>query len=171
MRDSIGGSALMYLVIIFITVVMILFSSILTYSKGYKIKNRIVEIIEKYGEYEMYDQYGKNLITEEINPDLSIAGYNVSAPKKCNSIRNNLVNGENAKYDANKLSNNLNRYGYNYCVFEWCNQKNSSNECIDKKGKYYVVVSFVEFKIPIVGEFMSFPIYGETKILGKTYDY
>lgn len=161
MRESLGGSLLLNLVIVFAGLVIIFFISILSYSKAYRVKNRIVEIIEKYGAYEKIDANGKNAITEELNPDLSAAGYETSIPRKCDTIRTRLVN---EKYTG-ALSSNLNKtYGYDYCVFEMKSSTNST-------GKYYVVVTFIHFEIPILGDFLTFPVYGETKILGKTYDY
>ena len=52
MRESLGGSMLLNLVVIFTGLIIIFFVGILSYSKAYRVKNRIVEIIEKYGTYE-----------------------------------------------------------------------------------------------------------------------
>lgn len=155
MRESIGGSMLLYIVLIFVVVVMLLFSSILTYSKAYKIKNRIIEIIEKY------ENYGKEMAEGEINSDLATSGYNASDPDKCDKVYETLTSSE-GKYNEEKLETNINNYGYNYCVFK-------AND-VDKQY-YYVVVTFVEFQMPIIGDALTFPVYGETKILGKSYKY
>ena len=172
MRESIGGSMLLNLVIIFAGLVIVFFIGILSYSKAYRVKNRIIEIIEKYDTYIKLDGPNNlNSVTQEINSDLSIAGYNTSYPSKCDSIRTNLVTGEKAKYDDSKLSQNLNTYGYNYCVFEVCNTKDSTGKCIDNAGKYYVVVTFIQFEIPVIEDVLTFPVYGETKILEKKYNY
>lgn len=171
MRDSLGGSLLLNLVLIFSGVIVIFFIGVLSYSKAYRIKNRIIEIIEKHGTYVELDVNGQNAVTQELNPDLSAEGYDSSNPKKCESLRNRLVSGNNARYDADKLSGNLNGYGYNYCVFEMCNKKNSKNECDISYGKYYVVVTFVRFEFPVIGDIVEIPVYSETKILGKIYNY
>ena len=163
MRDSVGGSMLLYIVIIIVTVVMLLFSSILTYSKAYKIKNRIVEIVEKYDKYD-------RVVAQEINADLSAAGYNPTlSSTRCANIKSKLTTGNQSKYkeydDQNNqlFSDNKNSYGYNYCVFESTN--------VEESGRYYVIVTFVEFQIPVINDFLSIPVYSETKILGKNYDY
>jgi len=163
MRESLGGSMLLNLVIIFAGLVIVFFIGILSYSKAYRVKNRIVEIIEKYGAYEVLDS-GNNLVTGEINPDLSAAGYNTSNPTRCNNVKASLINEENGRYSADELSDNLNKYGYNYCVFR-------SNKSLNSTGNYYVVVTFIHFEVPIIGDLLTFPVYGETKILGKSYDY
>lgn len=165
MRESLGGSMLLNLVIIFAGLVIVFFISILSYSKAYRVKNRIVEIIEKYDTYvELSGSSNANLVTEEINPDLKNAGYDASDPTRCTNIRKRLIDNSNGKYNAKDLSNNKNIYGYNYCVFEVTNS-------VNKTGKHYVVVTFIRFEIPIIGDVLTFPVYGETKILGKTYDY
>lgn len=160
MRESIGGSMLLYLVIIIVTAVMLLFSSILTYSKAYKIKNRIIEIIEKYGTYEKRGSVEESDVALELNSDLAAAGYNASNPTRCESVRKRLISGDNARYSM--LGDNENTHGYNYCIFRSMNIND---------GYSYVVVTFVEFQIPIIGDVLTFPVYGETKILGKNYNY
>lgn len=167
MKNSLGGSMLFNLVLIFAGVIVILFIGILSYSKAYKVKNRIVEIIEKYENYEHIDDNIVNDTVDEINPDLNMIGYDSSNGIKCDDIRDNLVN---SKYSSNKLSENLNNYGYNYCVFEMC-ERDSSGACVKQAGKYYVVVTFIEFELPVISNVLTLPIYGETKILDKTYDY
>ena len=163
MRESLGGGLLLNLVVFFTGIVIVFFVGILSYSKAYRIKNRIIEIIEKYGNYVSIEPTtGLNSVTEELNSDLKNAGYNVSKPTKCDSVRNDLVSSTNGRYDAAKLKTNLNSYGYNYCVFESTNSGN---------GKYYVVVTFVRFEVPIVGDLLEIPVYGETKMLNKNYDY
>ena len=160
MRDSLGGSILLNLVIIFAGLVIVVFIGILSYSKAYKVKNRIVEVIEKYGVYEQAPGEMDDVI-DEVNPDLMAIGYNTSNPTKCDTIRTRLID---EKYDVG-LSENLNKtYGYNYCVFQ-------NNDSTNSTGKYYVVVTFIHFQIPVIGDILTFPVYGETKMLGKTYDY
>ena len=158
MREAVGGSLLMNLVVIFTAIVIIFFVGILTYSKAYRVKNRIVEIIEKYDSYD-------SQVADELNPDLKAAGYNTSNPTRCDGIRKDLVEGNNSKYKEENLSQNQNKYGYNYCVFEVTG--NSTNE----SGKYYVVVTFVHFEFPLIGDLLTIPVYSETKMLGKTYNY
>ena len=171
MKDSLGGSLLLNLVVIFSGVIVVFFISVLSYSKAYRVKNRIIEIIEKYGVYVKLDENSQNLVTQELNPDLSAAGYDSSSPSRCDKIKTSLVSGDYAKYDAGRLSDNLNFYGYNYCVFEMCNEKNADGMCIDSNGKYYVVATFTQFEFPIIGDIIKIPVYGETKTLEKTYDY
>ena len=159
MRESLGGSMLLNLVVIFASLIIVVFVGILSYSKAYKIKNRIIEMIEKYSVYEAkgsLDTY----VELEINPDISAAGYDVSTPTKCDNVKTNFLS---KKYDLEDLSGNLNNHGYNYCVFR--------NDGFGYGGSTYIVVTFIRFEVPIIADVLTFPVYGETKILGKTYDY
>ena len=167
MKASLGGGMLLYLVVFFLAFVMLTFVSILSYSKAYRVKNRIIELVEKYEVYESIS--GKVDAVDAIKPDLSNAGYDVSNPTRCNSnnVQNHLKEILPEKYHT-KLPRNINKYGYNYCVFEI-----NSDEYPEKisNGKFYVVVTFVKYEFPIIGDLLTFPVYGETKILKKSYNY
>lgn len=158
MREAVGGSLLLNLVVIFTSIVIIFFIGILTYSKAYRVKNRIIEIIEKYDSY-------NSQVVNEINSDLRTAGYNTSNSNRCDDVRKDLIEGNNSKYVEDKLSENKNTYGYNYCVFE------VTGNSVNEGGAYYVVVTFVQFEFPIIGDLLTIPVYSETKMLRKTYNY
>lgn len=89
MREAIGGSQLFYIVIIIVSAVIILFTSALVYSKAYKAKNRIVEIIENNDGYAGSE--------DAIKDSLAQIGYQIGTCPK---------NAEN------------NTSGYKYCVEE-----------------------------------------------------
>jgi len=161
MKDALGGSALLNLVIFFVSAIIILFISTLTYSKAYRVKNRIVEIIEKYGVYEHQNNGTIDDAIDEINPFLNASGYDSTNPTRCDEVREKLVQ---EKYDSGLLSENINSYGYNYCVFR-------VNNSVNLSGGYYVVVAFTQFKFPVIDRLLNVPVYSETKILGKVYDY
>ena len=162
MREALGGSMLLNLVLIFAGIVIVFFIGILSYSKAYRVKNRIIEITEKYGVYDA-------TVAAEISPDLKAAGYDSTKPTRCNNIRGRLIDSQNGKY--NDLGQNINdpsndsSYGYNYCVYE------VTNSSVNNSGKYYVVVSFIKFEFPVIGDLLTIPVYGETKMLGKSYNY
>lgn len=161
MRESLGSSLLLNIVVIFTGIVILFFVSILSYSKAYRVKNRIVELVEKNGSYEN--------ASVEIDKSLSEAGYAIANKNLCTSTRvqNHLKNEVGIITDSNDPVVSLNTTnGYNYCIFE----VNSENSYISN-GKFYVVVTFVQFEIPIIEDLLTFPVYGETKILGKIYNY
>jgi len=152
-KDAIGGSLLLNLVVIFASVIILFFAGILAYSKAYKVKNKIIEIIESHDGKIDTDSDNKmdDLVLQEIRTELTRVGYLVSA----NSAR--------CSRDSSRGSCvNLNTDNFNYCV---CEQTATS------EGTTYEVITYVHFAFPVIGDMLTFPVKGETKGLGKSYDY
>lgn len=144
MKDAVGGSLLLYLVVIFTSIVILFFAGIMAYSKAYKIKNRIIEVIERN------ETYGTNEVLE-LTEELKRAGYRSATRDQIGSK----CGLESLTYTENA--------GHFYCVY----LDNSSAE----EGYSYEVVTYVHFDMPIIGDMLVFPVKGETKILGKNYNY
>ena len=128
MRSAIGNSLLMSLVVTIVSVVIILFVSTFSYSKAYKIKNGIIEIIEKYGVYE-----GNEAVHNEIATYLSEVGYQLG---NCDEgkVTNNIAGPNETK-------------GYKYCVeADYENPEASTNK--EKGYRKYRVTTYVEFNFP-----------------------
>lgn len=140
MREAIGNSLLLNLVIVFASIVILFFVGILSYSKAYRVKNKIIDTIERYEDYENSENS-----KDEISTDLKSAGYRTLGNKKCDE-------------------GNLNDTSYNYCVYK-ISDKSSDD------SYYYRVVTYVHFEFPVIGDLISIPVKGETKILGKSYNY
>lgn len=51
MKEAIGTSYVFNLIILFVSVFIILYVGALAYSKGFKVKNRIINIVETNGGY------------------------------------------------------------------------------------------------------------------------
>lgn len=144
MREAIGGSMLLYIVVFFASIVMLMFVGILSYSKAYKVKNRIIEAIESHGNYES--------AVDDINADLATMGYTLME-KDCDS-------------------SNLNESNYAYCVYEVCNKEETKNGITTCVGTYYYKVrTFMTFEFPVINSIVKFQVNGETRTLGKNYDY
>lgn len=144
MREAIGGSMLLYIVIFFASIVMLMFVGILSYSKAYKVKNRIIEAIEKYEDY--------SLAVDEINSDLATMGY--------------------ALMETDCGSDNLNTTNYAYCVYKVCNKEETKDGTTTCVGTYYYKVrTFMTFEFPVINSIVKFQVKGETRTLGKNFDY
>lgn len=149
MNSAIGNSGLLYIVIFIIGVVMVFVVGAVSYSKAYRVKNRIIQVIE---DNEMFDQ-------SLANNQLGIIGYRTVSSNECSNLN---VNGE--EYE------NLNTSTYKYCVYQIClKEKKDSGGC---NGEYYYkVITYTHINLPVVGTLIESPVYGETKILGKKYNY
>ena len=104
MRGALGNSLLLSIILTFVGAIVIFFVSILSYSKAYKAKNRIIEVIEKY---ETYDQNVK----EEVNVSLAEMGYQLG---ECQF--SSLADGNGYKYCVEYKEASAEGGGYYYKV-------------------------------------------------------
>lgn len=141
MQEAVSNSYVFTIVIVIIGLCAVVVSTSVAYSKTFKIKNRIVSIIEKYDGYSESNEEIKN----EIDALLKDTGYSsINTNKACPKNRD----------DAEAI-NTLDKY--RYCVYEY----NSV------KGKYYSVATFLKIDFPLIGDYISIeiPVYGETKVI------
>ncbi len=137
MKESIANAFISNLVIVFIIIFIFFFAGSLTYTKAFKVKNRIVDIIEKYEKFD-------SVTVDEIASTLGEMGYRVNVGNKGCPMR------------KEKESLTLNTNTYRYCVYEYSTTK----------GTYYGVAAYMYFDFPIIGQSLELPVYGETKIMG-----
>lgn len=140
MRESISNTFIFNLILVFITILIVLLVGSLSYSKAYKVKNKIIEIIEKHNSYEA--------AREDISNVLKSIGYRVNRTGQQN-CRPQTNDGGQSVYAINKNSD------YRYCVYPFSTAR----------GRYYRVVAYMYFDIPIIGREIEIPVYGETKII------
>lgn len=137
MKEAIGNAFLFNIVIVFVVIFIAFLVGSLSYTKAFKVKNRIVSIIEEN------ETYNNSSVRDEIDGALGTIGYRVNK----NGIQKCDVRNE--KNAVNKTSN------YRYCIYEYQTSR----------GKYYGVVAYMYFDIPLISEVLEIPIYGETKII------
>jgi len=138
MKESIGNSYVFGIVIAFIGVLFLILIGSLSYSKAFKVKTRIIEIIEKNNGYD------DELVRTEIDNYLKTVGYTVT--RNADSGTCETINGTGA---MNTIKN------YDYCIYRFDTVK----------GPYYHVTVFISFDIPIVSSYLRIPVSGETKII------
>lgn len=144
MRESIANSYIFMLVMLFIGIIILLFTGSLAYSKAFKVKTRIISIIEKHKGY-------TDAAKAEIDDVLQDVGYKIverNCPNKTGGV----------PLEVNSVR------GYNYCVYEFTPHIDPANPN-KGKGPYYGVSTFMHFDIPLIGDFLQFEVYGETKII------
>lgn len=119
-------------------VLFILISSIV-YTKAYRIKNRIVDEIEKVETFNDEVDTTLNTVFREI-------GY------KANSYMNNSKCNNYLPAEGELLNTTS---AYHYCVFKMNSAKDG--------GYYYKVVAFAYLDFPLISA-IQIPVKGETKI-------
>lgn len=145
MKEAIGNAAIFGIVIVFVGVFIGLFATSSSYTKAFKVKNKIIDIIENHdGDIEA--SLGLNMDVEnEINSKLNEIGYRISNNQTCET--------DGRFSDASPI-NKRGTSTYRYCLYKFTTDR----------GNYYGVVSYIYFEIPIIGVKLEFPVYGETKV-------
>jgi len=160
MKESIGNSFIFYIVIIFVFIFIALFVGSTSYTKAFKVKNRIISIIEKHNDTPskaVKDNGGLDTtIKDEITLNLKTVGYRVKKP------------GEADRCDRYFQKHYSNQLASSYIVAK--TGTSTHDYCIARfdtpKGSYYAVIAYMYLDVPVIGSKLSIPIYGETKIMG-----
>ena len=142
MRESIGSTWVLQLIILFILLFVGFLTLSLNYSKSYKVKNEVLTIIEKY----------EGLSSDSvkiINNFLVQSGYKTMG--KC---------GADGWYGATDIFTDTG-------VLDVATANDKYYYCIRKKFAkkdyyYYEIKTFLTFNLPIVGNFVAFTIEGST---------
>ena len=138
MRDATGGALLINIILTFIVIFIALLSSSINYSKAFKVKDRIIDIIE---EERAYNDDAK----AKIHSYLKDVGYIISTQQTCSC-------GSDRKC-TNLTPTARENSGYRYCVYKYT----------DANQVYYKVVAYMYFDMPIVSDVLKIPVYGETR--------
>lgn len=141
MREAIANANVFNLVIVFVIVLLGFFVGSLSYSKAYKVKNMIVNEIEKN---EGWDEDVQKKVEESLNN----IGYRVMP-----SI-NVRADCENKESDGEVVSVNSK---YEYCIFKFKKDRGS------KETVYYRVIAYMYFDVPLINSMTKVPVVGETK--------
>lgn len=145
MRESIGSVTLYNIIIVFIVVTFAVLAGTMSYSKAFKVNNRIINAIEKY---EGYNEKSAAVIDEQL---LSI-GYEINTgTNDCTNVRKGvaLYNNSERNYNPN----------YEFCIYK------NSVDTSEWKGRYfeYGVISYIYIDFPFLGDFVRIPVYGKTR--------
>lgn len=144
MKESIANTMIVYVVLTFVAILIGVLVTSISYSKAFKIKNRIVEMIENHTTYDRE-------LEEEIDIMLGTLGYRVNTYSLNNCpTRAKAVNsrGEETGEAINGSSK------YRYCIYKYNTER----------GTYYGVTTYMYFDIPLVSE-LVIPVYSETKTI------
>jgi len=137
MKEAIGTSLVFNLMMIFVGVIIVILVSSIAYTKGFKIRNRIIDRIEEHNGYSV-----NSAAKDAIEADLKAIGYKIVEESPCKPKEKGVL--KTGEYNE-----------YNYCVYEYDTDR----------GKYYGVTVFISVDIPLIGDYINIPIYGETRII------
>ena len=145
MKESIGYTVTLNLMIVFIAIIFTFLSATLIYYKSNKLTNIIVNSLEKYEGY-------NDLSSKDIDLSLNSIGYQ-AVPISCKST----VKSGKAGVGVCNLNSSLGGTGdRGYCIYE----------CIeDNENYYYRIRVNMLLNVPIINNILDIPIYSNTNIL------
>lgn len=134
MREAFGGTFTIKLMLIFLAIYIAFIAVALNYAKAFRVKNKIIDIIEQSEGISNYTDTGDDSVIGRINSYLQSVSYHVGT-----------VKNPDATYCNDKLG---------YCIEESTKVNNSL---------YYTVTTYIRIEFPFFGLDFSVPIKGETR--------
>ena len=163
MKGAIGNAFILNMVITFILIFYLLLIGSMAYSKAYKTKNYLLNQIEQF------EANGKtatrNNIDEwdkEVNQYLGKMGYPINTDSSAIGGVTYCPDRGNYTIGASGIDSSYGRY--DYCIY--VNINYVDNTTIDYRYNYLVLV-YMKFDLPVIGQFIKVPITGETKTYTK----
>ncbi len=169
MKQSIGYTVSLNIVIVFIVVIFCFIGGAISYYKAFKVNNAIADSIEKYEGY-------NDLSKKEIKRQLSSLGYNMSNVT-CGSHKVGAFPGSTPTKTLIIGEGGNNGYCVYYNVVK-CTKKgysvdktiNGSKDPICKAEEYnYVIKTYLRFNLPIINQWLKFPVYTKTNNIYACY--
>lgn len=139
MRDAIGGVFNIWFLMIFIVFVSGYLAFSVSYSKAFKVKNKIISVIEQYQGY-------NDNAAEKIDQYIDKLGYNRASQAQAEERL--------GKFDTSGGWTCPNNTGYCYKKTYVDGDENGS--ATGRPKSYYSVVTFVNVEIPIFEKFLPY---------------
>lgn len=166
MKEAIGGSYIFQIVIIFIA----LFSGFLVYSisytKAFRVKNEIINLIENNLGYTTSDNQASltAMTIQQLEDDPSVEAQALKIIKNY-GYKHSILDGQddlcyinNESVGARGNAKDLMRLG-GYCLYKICNDGDGTTNTV------YKVTTFIALKIPVINTVVKIPISGQTRTI------
>ena len=143
MRDSVGGTFMIYVLLIFLAIYITFVAVAFNYARAFRVKNKVIDIIEQnegMSDADFNNLSGKNSVgvAGQINEYLNSVSYYIN-------LTDNNKNGRGTCFERG------------YCVSEY------STKVDEMTAKYYKVTTFVRLEIPFLELGFTIPVKGETR--------
>lgn len=138
MRDAIGGTFMLRILIIFIVLYIVFMCFAVSYAKTFRLKNKVIDILEQQG----YDYSS----VEEINEYLDSNAYDFPG-----------TNHSQVSNHCDNVSGNVSKYltSKGACIVP----KDSGN------NRYYQVYLYIVYYFPFFHWEVVMPVGGETEVI------
>ena len=142
MREAFGGAFTIKLMLIFLAIYIAFVAVALNYAKAFRVKNKLIDIIEQSEGIDNYDNIKEGTVIGDINTYLNSVSYYV-----------NLSNIKNNNADAT-----LHCYDRGYCIEEFTGPTDDG-----VSSKYFKVTTYININFPFFKLNFNIPITGETR--------
>jgi hypothetical protein len=147
MRDSVGGTFMIYVLLIFLAVYIVFVAVAFNYARAFRVKNKVIDIIEQ------------NEGIQEMESSSNLQGITSGVFGQINSYL------QSASYRVNDIGKS-NCEGYDYINTDrgYCIAKIDQDSSIDGiESSYYKVRTFVYIEFPFMKLKFTIPVNGETR--------
>lgn len=147
MRDSVGGTFMIYVLIIFLSVYIVFVAVAFNYARAFRVKNKVIDIIEQ------------NEGIKEMDGNDNLTGITSGVFGQIDTYLNNV------SYRVNNIGES-NCKGYDYINTNrgYCISKTNQDSSIDGiESSYYKVRTFVYIEFPFLKLKFTIPVNGETR--------
>ncbi len=141
MREAFGGAFTIKLMLIFLAIYIAFIAVALNYAKAFRVKNKIIDIIEQNEGIDSYIDTKEGSVIGDINSYLNTVSYYV-----------NLANIKNNNTE------NINCYDRGYCI-----EETTAPVTDGITSKYYKVTTYININFPFFKLNFNIPITGETR--------
>ena len=151
MKESIGYTVSLNIMIIFITIIVAFLCAALIYFKSNKVSNLITSAIEKYEGYNSFS-------IAEIERDLTSLGYSSRSIRCKDKVEDKGAN--------NEVCNHIEGTGINgYCVYICYEDDIFNDDKYNGEYYYYKIRTNMMLTVPILHDLIDVPIYSNTNRL------
>ena len=160
MKQTISGTWVFMLVILFTLIFAAYIALTINYSRSFKVKNEVLSMIEKN---EGFTDNGVKI----INGYLSQSGYKTLG--SCHLQSDAVVYGA-ISIDPNTSISNAFEKAEAGKKYYYCFTKYSNYHSYFKTRAYYKINLFFRFDLPVLGDLHTFDVEGQTSEIDATYD-
>lgn len=146
MKQSIGLTVTINIIIVFIMVAFVFVAGILSYSKAFKAASVIVKQLERFEGYNVAS-------IGAINTNLSSLSYQMGDSSKCKETRHATI-GEGNLVLINDINNSYTEE-FEYCIYKFEND-------VDNKHYSYGVVTYITIDFYMFNMKLRIPVYAKT---------
>lgn len=163
MREAIGGSQLLLIVVTILIVTMLLLAGSIGYTKAFKARNAILNIVQSNGSYgqDAATFMEKTDAEEEIATLLQDMGYNVKIGSSNGCRKEKEFQSIQGDDSAISSFSCWQSQQYNFSIYTIYDNNG---------GMHYGIETYMYFELPLFGrtDIFSFPLYAETYNFKKT---